>query len=831
MEITRYRVKTPLPNKPIEISILSYTINYVIFLIKLENKKIYYHKEFLSQVEDKIILLELSNGCLLWSLDFESSNCLTNSYHSKIDIVIKINYELIDQYLNSSALNILLLLKNQKLPIFTKFDDNLSILPENEMYNLPVNFCIDLYNYQKHSLNKMIKIENKMNFDINYSSKIEFMDKQFTFDPIKSIVSNRKKELNIETSGGILADEMGLGKTITMLALIFSNPSNYNNFYKESKIDKLNKFNKIYSKATLIICPSHLTKQWETEAKKCNPQFKILVINTKKEHEKLFFDDFMSNDIIITSHQFLMNFKYYPTLYFKYITPSNYDPLMRTKALDNKLQNIIDTTENNRIKECSCPIFEFFFFHRLILDEGHEIFGEMLGNASLTRYMSNWLSSIDSNSYWFVSGSPFVNLIGVLNAFKFIDLVLIDKETNIKIRYRDINKFTVNNELYLIIYELVKKKYIIDNILNNICIRHKKSDIENIQILGYDEHIEWINFTDIERKIYDSKVGKVDTNSLLKLCCHPLVLESSKRLFGNIEIDLNVMEQKLIEHHKTQISLYTKKLSTLSNTNQSYHMVKKNYENIISESNFLLNMLEKINNKDELNTDDSNVCSICFEDNLLSLTKCGHIYCKDCIMQWLSLHNNCPVCKKELKCNDIFLINKNIENCNESDTTTNKDVHQLINKYGSKLGKVILMIKTLITHDNTRIIIFSQMDCMLLLISKTLSENGIANSTVKGNVWSRNSAISKFKSGKNISGNDNKVILLSLKNSASGTNLTEATHIIFIEPINDEKEICKAIESQAIARACRIGQQQKIKLYRLLIKDTIEEEIYNNVYI
>ena len=119
---------------------------------------------------------------------------------------------------------------------------------------------------------------------------------------------------------------------------------------------------------------------------------------------------------------------------------------------------------------------------------------------------------------------------------------------------------------------------------------------------------------------------------------------------------------------------------------------------------------------------------------------------------------------------------------------------------------------------------------MLSLISKTLSENGIANSTVKGNVWSRNSAINKFKSGKDISGDDNKVILLSLKNSASGTNLTEASHIFFIEPINASKEVCKAIEGQAIARACRIGQEQKITLYRLLVKDTVEEEIYKNMY-
>jgi len=93
-------------------------------------------------------------------------------------------------------------------------------------------------------------------------------------------------------------------------------------------------------------------------------------------------------------------------------------------------------------------------------------------------------------------------------------------------------------------------------------------------------------------------------------------------------------------------------------------------------------------------------------------------------------------------------------------------------------------------------------------------------------MWRRTSAIHKFKEG-----TDNKVIMLSLKNAASGTNLTNATHIIFVEPINSSKEEINAIESQAIARACRIGQQEKVTVIRILIKDTIEEKIYKENYI
>ena len=103
-------------------------------------------------------------------------------------------------------------------------------------------------------------------------------------------------------------------------------------------------------------------------------------------------------------------------------------------------------------------------------------------------------------------------------------------------------------------------------------------------------------------------------------------------------------------------------------------------------------------------------------------------------------------------------------------------------------------------------------------------------SFIKGNVWSRNSAISKFKLGKDSTGEDNKVIMLSLSNSASGTNLTEATHIIFVEPINSKHDEVRAIESQAIGRACRLGQKNKIKVMRILTHNTIEQDIYDKIY-
>ena len=69
--------------------------------------------------------------------------------------------------------------------------------------------------------------------------------------------------------------------------------------------------------------------------------------------------------------------------------------------------------------------------------------------------------------------------------------------------------------------------------------------------------------------------------------------------------------------------------------------------------------------------------------------------------------------------------------------------------------------------------------------------------------------------------------MLSSENAASGINLTKASTIIMIDPVYGKYQYRKDIEDQAIARAHRIGQKNDITVVRFIIKDTIEEEIYN----
>lgn len=781
-----------------------YKSNMVFKFDEINSKK--HHFKESTGILEAIILVEILNGSKLWILN-------ASIKEGKIALKIDMNPMYIKEFMNKSVgYKAYFDQSYSNLDSYTNYYPDISqksFISHMKPIVQPTDFKVELFNYQKKSIAKMIALEkNKYNmvidyiynFNIKFNSTIETIsnntmsdDIQISYNPLKNTINDCNNDcmIKIKSKGGILCDEMGLGKTITSLSLVALNPSTLTDQYKEGLI---------YSNSTLILCPSHLAKQWETEINKILPNANVIKLLTKNNHIKLTYKDVINADIIIVTQQFLMNFKYYPQVNYQVCTPSNFSFEYRNNCLNKKLNEWIQANENIHIKKQ--PNLEHFYFHRIIVDEGHEIFGMSIGSNSMALYMQKWLEKINATNKWFISGTPFINNVGLINSLNFIKAELYDKDNN---------HIKFNNSV-------ITKKYVMDAILSKLLIRHRKIDVENqINIPGYEEEVIWVKLTELERNLYNSKKENYVSDLILQqLCCHILVSDTTQKYFNNTEVDLDVMQDKLIDYHKNNITTCTNKISMLDSTNQAYFMLKSTYTTKISESKYMLSILEKISRKDSINTEES--CTICF-DNLIntSLTSCGHLFCKECLDMCLKYKKICPMCKTDLNGKDIYIINSKNDNDNE--------INPLIKKYGSKLGKLISIVRTIITNDNNRIIIFSQWDKMLNLIGKSLSDNGIENTSVKGNVWCKNSAINKFKIGQN-----NKVIMLSLSNSASGTNLTEASHIIFVEPVNTNYDEMKAIESQAIGRACRLGQTNKIKIIRILTQDTIEQDIYNNIY-
>ena len=71
--------------------------------------------------------------------------------------------------------------------------------------------------------------------------------------------------------------------------------------------------------------------------------------------------------------------------------------------------------------------------------------------------------------------------------------------------------------------------------------------------------------------------------------------------------------------------------------------------------------------------------------------------------------------------------------------------------------------------------------------------------------------------------------MLSSESTVSGSNLNNAEEVIFLDPDYGDKQHRLNTEKQAIGRVIRLGNKHKtINIVRILIKDSIEEEIYKS---
>ena len=118
-------------------------------------------------------------------------------------------------------------------------------------------------------------------------------------------------------------------------------------------------------------------------------------------------------------------------------------------------------------------------------------------------------------------------------------------------------------------------------------------------------------------------------------------------------------------------------------------------------------------------------------------------------------------------------------------------------------------------RKNHKILIFSQFVKHLKEVEKHLITNGIKYSYLDGTTKDRDKQVESFQNNKEI-----RVFLISLKAGGLGLNLTQADYVFLLDPWWNP-----AIEAQAIDRAHRIGQKNKVFTYRFITKNTVEEKI------
>ncbi len=145
-------------------------------------------------------------------------------------------------------------------------------------------------------------------------------------------------------------------------------------------------------------------------------------------------------------------------------------------------------------------------------------------------------------------------------------------------------------------------------------------------------------------------------------------------------------------------------------------------------------------------------------------------------------------------------------------------VDENIKLENSKLGTFLELVQEIIANKH-KVLVFSQYVGYLGVVKQLLVENNISFQYLDGAVAlnQRKAAVDTFQSGK---GGD--VFLISLKAGGTGLNLTVADYVIILDPWWNP-----AVEDQAADRAHRMGQQRPVTVYRLIMKNSIEEKIIN----
>lgn len=475
------------------------------------------------------------------------------------------------------------------------------------------------------------------------------------------------------------------------------------------------------------------------------------------------------------------------------------------KHFNIRLPDFITIIKFSKFANCKLSSYS-----RLIVDEIHELYS----NNSY-RNILELMFNTGCKYKWGISATPFP----IPNSIYYLIRFLTEKNIN----YSNSDRYSYFYDTY---YKIFRK-----NTLENI--------VKEIKLPKITEHNLILEFNDQERILYDAEVqakGDCDEYFLRKCCCDVMINFKNKEQivsladFNNLvlgdykykfDIELekynkfvefynnciellekidNQHDPELTKEEKEEIKEILKKTSRkelIDNINHYKYKIKEQEEIVANRKQAFEYLNNKIN-------DTNKECPVCMgeitEGDKYDVPECCHICCSECMIYWLQSNSSCTVCKKNINKDKIY-------------TITN--LNQVKMKYSTKMDKLIEIINS--TPNSTdKIIIYTQFDNMIDKLVQTLNLEGIGSVQFEDP-----SQIDEFRNNAS-----KRVLILSSVKNASGIDLSFVSNIVMFEPIIGDTLYLMDIEKQIIGRIYRIGQTRDINVYRFIVKDTIEYEIF-----
>jgi SNF2 family DNA or RNA helicase len=687
------------------------------------------------------------------------------------------------------------------------------------------------------------------------------------WDPVNGVMAAPADHRVFRLLGGILLDEAGIGKTMSALMHgYFNNRSDVHVMEPDAAGNDpkpmLNtETGLVRSGATLVVTRNHLVKQWEGELREvfrmdrtCSGPT-VIVIQDGRQWKKLYARQVIQADFVIISLEFLTgNGNAYNSTVFP---PSSLANFVEFRGHNRKAASAMTSLTQS-------PSLHAFHFNRVVFDEIQNLYSTAAGKALLGTSPAVQVHgcaravNVTATHRWGLSASAFSDENDVLS----ILCILCDQIPQVKYTY---SEYTPLIESYRDWAGLIFRRNTRETITKEIPMRKVTRQICRIQP------------TSAEMKIYNSILAgsSQDKRSGLKdlqmFCACPRLSDETAELQECGSID--DVAHNLYRKYETQIADESRELRDreiefreslsewiaylqgsgarvrfmasgalpLTEATRFEHVVvpegwhpadqyvsevistlRNNARNAQLKVDNTTKKLDNLNRglkymKDEvigaIDREEVTECPVCFEefgkDRPVNVTKCGHTFCGVCIKDCINNNHICPTCKAKItRMSDIYVI------------STPEELSNLLKTLGSKVGVLVSLLKRVISETSENVIVFSEWDNLLRYTGNLLNSVGIKTLFMSGNASAKTAVLRKFNDATTTDGY--RVLMLSSKKSAEGTNLTRATKIVFMDPIYGEGR--DLIVRQAIGRSMRMNQKSDIEVINLVLAGTVEEE-------
>ncbi|KAK4097501.1 RAD5-like protein [Parathielavia hyrcaniae] len=690
------------------------------------------------------------------------------------------------------------------------------------------SFAMTLRPYQKQSLHWMVEKERNVRNEQRETSMHPLWEEYawptkdhddkvlpgfpeqptFYVNPYSGELSLQFPRQEQHCLGGILADEMGLGKTIQMLSLIHTHKSDIATEARRanrpvSSVNQLPRLPSVQERntvtdapcTTLVVAPMSLLAQWQSEAENASNEgtLKSMVYYGNEKNADLLALCSEANaanapDVVITSYGVVLS-------EFSQIAAKNGD---RT---------------GNR------GLFSLNFF-RVILDEAHSIKNRQSKTARACY-------EVAAKHRWVLTGTPIVNKLEDL--FSLVRFLGVEPWNNFSF-WRTFITVPFESKDYMRALDVVQ------TVLEPLVMRRTKDmktpdgkplvplppkqiEIVDIELSKPERDVYDYIFTQAKRTFF----ANVEAGTVLKAftsifaqilrlrqtCCHPVLVRNRDIVADEEEAGAAADAAAGLADDMDLQSLIARFTATTDDA---------------ADSNaFGAHVLGQI--RDEA----VNECPICAEEPMVdqTVTGCWHSACKKCLLDYIKHQTDqhkvprCFQCREAINGRDLFEVVRHDDDPDVPKLGQGPRITLQRLGAGNSSAKVVALIKHLrdLRRENPTIkaVVFSQFTSFLSLIEPALARTNMHFLRLDGSMAqkARASVLDEFRES-----NKFTVLLISLKAGGVGLNLTSAKRVYMMDPWWSF-----AVEAQAIDRVHRMGQEDEVKVYRFIVKDSVEQRM------